>query len=45
MRGEEKRKYRKIRKSRNEEKLVGFSSAFLFIAMKREAVTQVILRG
>ena len=38
--GEEKRKGRKTRKSKSEEKMVGFSSASLFPARKREAVTQ-----
>ena len=37
---QEKRKNRKIWKSRNEEKVVGLSSAFLFTARKLEAVTQ-----
>ena len=32
---------RKDRKSRNEEKVVGFSSASLFLARKREVVTRV----
>ena len=36
----EKRKYRKARKSRSEEKVVGFSSVSLYPARKREAVTQ-----
>ena len=38
-------KEKKSRKSRSEEKVVGFSSAFLFPAMKREAVTQGVNRG
>ena len=37
--GQEKRKDRKTRKSRSEEKVVGFSSASLFPARKHEAVT------
>ena len=36
----EKRKDRETRKSRNEEKVVSFSSASLFPARKRGAVTQ-----
>ena len=43
--GVQKRKDRKTRKSINEEKMVSFSSAFLFPARKREAVTQVGTRG
>ena len=38
--GQEKRKGNKTRKSRNEEKVVGFRSAFIFHARKREAVIQ-----
>ena len=38
--GQEKRKERKIWKSRSEEKVVGFSSPSLFSARKEEAVTQ-----
>ena len=38
--GQEKRKDSKTRKSRSEEKVTGFSSAFLFLARKRESVTQ-----
>ena len=38
--GQEKRKDSKLRKSRNEEKVVGFSSASVFPTRKREAVTQ-----
>ena len=38
--GQEKRKGRKSRKSRGEEKVVGFNSASLFHARKQEAVTQ-----
>ena len=38
--GEEKRNDRKSRKSRSEEKAVGFSSASVFPARKWEAVTQ-----
>ena len=37
---QEKRKDRKSRKSRSEEKVVSFSSASLFPARNREAVTQ-----
>ena len=37
---QEKRKDRKTQKSKSEEKVVGFSSASLFPARKREAVTQ-----
>ena len=37
---QEKNKDKKSRKSRSEEKVVGLSSAFLFPARKREAVTQ-----
>ena len=37
---QEKRKDRKTQKSRSEEKVVGFSSASLFPARKREAVAQ-----
>ena len=43
--GEEKKKDRKTWKSRSEEKVVGFSSASLFPARKREAVTQDGTRG
>ena len=43
--GEEKRKDRKTWKSRSEEKVVGFSSASLFSAVKWEAVTQGGTRG
>ena len=42
---QEKRKDRKTRKSTSEEKGVGFSSASLFPARKREAVTQGRTRG
>ena len=38
--GQKKRKNRKTRKSRSEEKAVAFSSASLFPARKREAITQ-----
>ena len=38
--GQEKRKDRKTQKSRNEEKVVGFSSSSLLPARKPEAVTQ-----
>ena len=38
--GQEKRKDRKTRKSRSEEKMVGFISASLFPTRKWEAVTQ-----
>ena len=40
MGGQEKKKERKTRKSRSEKKVVDFSSAPLFHARKREAVTQ-----
>ena len=43
--GAQKRKDRKTKKSRSEEKVVGFSSAFLFPARKWEAVTQSGTRG
>ena len=43
--GQEKRKDRKTRKSRSEVKVMSLSSAFLFPARKREAVTQVGTRG
>ena len=43
--GGQKRKDRKTMKSRSEEKVVGFSSASLFPARKREAVTQAGTRG
>ena len=43
--GQEKRKDRKIWKSRSEEKVVGFSSASLFPRRKWEAVTQGGTRG
>ena len=36
----EKRKGRKSQKSRSEEKVVGFSSTYLFLTRKWEAVTQ-----
>ena len=39
LRGQEKRKDRKTQKRRSEEKVVGFSSAFLFSTRKWEAVT------
>ena len=45
MGGQEKRKDRKTRKSRSEEKVVGFSLAYLFLARKREAITQGGTRG
>ena len=38
--GQEKWKDRKTRKCRSEEKVVGFSTASIFPARKREAVTQ-----
>ena len=38
---QEKRKDRKIRKSKSEEKVVGFSSAYLFSERKRKAVSRV----
>ena len=38
--GEEKRKDRKVSKSRSEDKVVGFSSASLFPVRKWEAVTR-----
>ena len=38
--GQEKRKDTKTRKSRSEEKVVGFSSTFLFPVRKRKAVIQ-----
>ena len=38
--GKEKRKDRKTQKTRIEEKVVGFSSASLFLARKWEAVMQ-----
>ena len=41
--GEEGRQ--KTRKSRSEEKLVGFSSVSLFLKRKREAVTRVEIEG
>ena len=37
---QEKRKDRKTRKSRSEEKVLGFSSASVFPARKRDAVTE-----
>ena len=40
MGNQEKRKYRKSRKSRSEEKVVSFSAASLFPARKGDAVTQ-----
>ena len=40
--GQEKRKDRQTLKSRSEEKVAGFISAFLFRARRREAVTRVI---
>ena len=43
--GQETRKARKSQKSRSEEKLEGFSSAFLFPARIREAVTRVETTG
>ena len=42
---QEKRKGRKTRKSRHEEKVVGFSSVTLFPARKLEAVIQGGTRG
>ena len=41
--GQERRNDKKAWKSRSEEKMVGFSSAFLFSARKREAFTRVSL--
>ena len=38
--GQGKRKDNKTRKSKSEEKVVGFSSAFLFPARKREVIAQ-----
>ena len=38
--GQEKRKDKKTRKSRNEEKVLSFGSASIFPERKREAVTQ-----
>ena len=38
--GQEKREDRKTQKSSSEEKVVGFSSAFLFPTRKWEVVTQ-----
>ena len=38
--GQEKRRERKSRKIRSEEKVVGFSSASVFLARKLQAVTQ-----
>ena len=43
--GQEKRKDRKTRKSKSEEKVVSFSSAYLFPARKYEVVTQGGTRG
>ena len=43
--GYEKRKDIKTRRSRSEEKVVGFSSTSLFPTRKREAVTQNGTRG
>ena len=43
--GQEKRKDKKTWKSRNEEKVVGFSLVSLFPAKKREVVTQGGTRG
>ena len=43
--GQEKRKDRKTQKSRNEEKVEGFSSASLFPARKWEALTQGGITG
>ena len=40
-----KRKDRKMWKSKSEEKVVGFSSVFLFPTRKQEAVTQGKTRG
>ena len=40
LRSQEQRKERKLRKIRSEKKVAGFSSASLFLARKREAVTQ-----
>ena len=45
MGGQEKRKYRKTRKIRSEEKVVGFSSVSQFPARKQEAFTQGGTRG
>ena len=41
---QEKRKERKSQKSRNEEKVAGFSSASLFPGRKWEAVTHLMWR-
>ena len=43
--GQEKRKYKKICKSRSKEKVVGFTSASLFPARKWKAVTQDGIKG
>ena len=43
--GQKKRKARKTRKSMSEEKVVGFSSASLFPARKRDVITQGGDRG
>ena len=40
MGGQKKRKDKKTRKSRSEEKMVGFISTSLFLTRKREAVTK-----
>ena len=42
---QERRKDRKTRKSKSEEKVMGFSSASLFPVRKRDAVTQDETRG